>query len=635
MDWIAGVDVGNNSTEVALAQLTDAGAAEIVASSLVRTVGIKGTVHNAVGVIEGLDLALSRAGVARSELRLVLLNEATPVIGDVAMETVSEMVITESAMIGHNPNTPGGAGLGLGTTIALDRLRDTSPEGPCIVVIPETVDFRDAARRLNEAAARNIQVAGAIVQKDDAVLIDNRLHQQIPIVDEVHYLDRVPLGMPAAVEVALPGRAIEQLSNPYDIATLFDLDPDETRGIVPVARALTGTRSAVVIKTPKGQLQERRIPAGSVTLIGEQRKAEVKVEEGAEAIMDAATTVAPLVEIEGERGTNVGGMFENVRNVMAELTDQPAAGIQVRDVLAVDTLKPQQVLGGLAGEYSLGNAVGMAAMVETHKLPMERLARKLEAEIEVQSSVGGVEAEMAIRGALTTPGARAPLAILDLGGGSTDASTINEAGEIRSIHLAGAGDMVTMLIDTELGLNDRDLAELIKRYPLAKVETLFHLRHEDGSVQFFEHNLEPRLFGRVVVMADDELVPIPTRHTQPMIAAVRTGAKQKVFVQNALRALRTVAPAGNIRLLSYVVMVGGSALDFEIPKMISDALIEYGIVTGRANVRGCEGPRNAVATGLVLAYAARRGEGRAQGTVSTQHVSRAVRGSERRYAAAH
>jgi hypothetical protein len=37
--------------------------------------------------------------------------------------------------------------------------------------------------------------------------------------------------------------------------------------------------------------------------------------------------------------------------------------------------------------------------------------------------------------------------------------------------------------------------------------------------------------------------------------------------------------------------------------MISDALIDYGVVTGRANVRGVEGPRNAVATGLVLAYA--------------------------------
>ncbi len=45
--------------------------------------------------------------------------------------------------------------------------------------------------------------------------------------------------------------------------------------------------------------------------------------------------------------------------------------------------------------------------------------------------------------------------------------------------------MVTMIIARELGLEDRYLAEEIKKYPLAKVESLFHLRHEDGSVQFF------------------------------------------------------------------------------------------------------------------------------------------------------
>lgn len=42
-----------------------------------------------------------------------------------------------------------------------------------------------------------------------------------------------------------------------------------------------------------------------------------------------------------------------------------------------------------------------------------------------------------------------------------------------------------MIIARELGLEDRYLAEEIKKYPLAKVESLFHLRHEDGSVQFF------------------------------------------------------------------------------------------------------------------------------------------------------
>ena len=604
MAYIAGVDVGNNTTEVAVAEIGGSGGLRFLSSALVRTVGIKGTLRNAMGIIEALDQALKPAGLRRNQLDVVLLNEATPVIGDIAMETITETVITESAMIGHNPSTPGGQGLGQGRTISLQELAILPVDRePRIAIIPGTVEFKDAAAQLNAARSRGIKISGAIVQKDDGVLINNRLDEPIPIVDEVKYIDRVPMGMPAAIEVARPGRTIEKLSNPYDIATLFCLDPDETRRVVPVARALMGTRSAVVIKTPKGDIEERRIPAGKITLIGHRQKIEVPVEEGADAIMMKLATICPLEEIQAEPGTNVGGMFEQVRKVMADLTDQPVSAVRVQDIIAVDTFKPQQVLGSLAGEYAMGNAVGLAAMVQTQKLPMQRLARKLEEEIGVTTIVGGVEADMAIRGALTTPGTRPPVATLDLGGGSTDASIINEAGEIRSIHLAGAGDMVTLLIDTELGLEDHELAEEIKKHPLAKVETLFHMRHEDGSVQFFHQPLDPRFFGRVVVLGDNGPIPLETKELLSKIVAVRQQAKKKVFVRNALRALERVAPAGNIRLISFVVLVGGSGLDFEIPKMISDALLEYGVVTGRANVRGTEGPRNAVATGLVLAYA--------------------------------
>lgn len=600
MPYVAGVDVGNNTTEVAVAEVVPGRDIRFLSSSIVRTVGIKGTLRNVTGIIDAIDRALEPLEMPRRELFLVLLNEATPVIGDVAMETITETVITESAMIGHNPDTPGGVGLGIGVTVGIDDLGAVRRDADWIVVVPAGVEFQEAAGRINRAVADGVRITGAIVQQDDGVLIYNRLDQPIPIVDEVRHLDHIPLDMLAAVEVATVGKTIEKLSNPYDIATLFDLSAEETRNVVPIARALTGVRSAVVIKTPRGDVQERRIPAGRLTLVGQSRRADVAVEDGADAIMRQVEDVAPLKEVWAEPGTNVGGMFETVRKVMADLTDQPVAEVRVQDIRAVDTLIPQRVLGSLAGEYTLGNAVGLAAMVETQRLPMQRLARKLESEIQVPVEVAGVEAEMAILGALTTPGTKAPLAILDLGGGSTDASIIQGAGDITRVHLAGAGDMVTLLIDKELGFDDVELAEMIKFYPLAKVESLFHIRHENGSVQFFDTHLDPRLFGRVVVICDTGPVPIESREPLEKIKDVRRKAKSKVFVKNALRALERIAPAGNIRLIEFVALVGGSALDFEIPKMISDALIDYGVVTGRANIRGTEGPRNAVATGLVL-----------------------------------
>jgi diol dehydratase reactivase alpha subunit len=163
--------------------------------------------------------------------------------------------------------------------------------------------------------------------------------------------------------------------------------------------------------------------------------------------------------------------------------------------------------------------------------------------------------------------------------------------------------MVTMLINSELGLEDLNLAEEIKKYSLGKVESLFHLRLEDGTVRFFEKSLPPQLFARVVIIRNGEdMVPIPAQYSLEKIRNVRREAKKKVFVTNALRALQEITPTGNIRHLEYVVLVGGSALDFEIPGMISDALAEYGIVCGQGNIRGTEGPRNAVATGLVLSF---------------------------------
>ena len=57
------------------------------------------------------------------------------------------------------------------------------------------------------------------------------------------------------------------------------------------------------------------------------------------------------------------------------------------------------------------------------------------------------------------------------------------------------------------------------------------------------------------------------------------------------------------RDIEFVVLVGGSALDFEVPTLVTDALSQYNIVAGRGNIRGCEGPRNAVATGLAMSCA--------------------------------
>ncbi|WP_104123651.1 propanediol dehydratase reactivase alpha subunit PduG [Salmonella enterica] len=602
MRYIAGIDIGNSSTEVALATLNEAGALTITHSALAETTGIKGTLRNVFGIQEALALVAKRAGINVSDISLIRINEATPVIGHVAMETITETIITESTMIGHNPKTPGGVGLGVGITITPEELLTRPADSSYILVVSSAFDFADIANVINASMRAGYQITGVILQRDDGVLVSNRLEKSLPIVDEVLYIDRIPLGMLAAIEVAVPGKVIETLSNPYGIATVFNLNADETKNIVPMARALIGNRSAVVVKTPSGDVKARAIPAGNLELQAQGRTVRVDVAAGAEAIMKAVDGCGKLDNVTGEAGTNIGGMLEHVRQTMAELTNKPSSEIFIQDLLAVDTSVPVSVTGGLAGEFSLEQAVGIASMVKSDRLQMAMIAREIEQKLNIDVQIGGAEAEAAILGALTTPGTTRPLAILDLGAGSTDASIINPKGEIIATHLAGAGDMVTMIIARELGLEDRYLAEEIKKYPLAKVESLFHLRHEDGSVQFFPTPLPPAVFARVCVVKPDELVPLPGDLALEKVRAIRRSAKERVFVTNALRALRQVSPTGNIRDIPFVVLVGGSSLDFEVPQLVTDALAHYRLVAGRGNIRGSEGPRNAVATGLILSW---------------------------------
>lgn len=94
------------------------------------------------------------------------------------METITETIITESTMIGHNPSTPGGMGLGIGKTINISDLKNASTTDDYIVLIGKEYHFETAAEIINEALDKGMKVNGAIVQKDDGVLINNRIKRK-------------------------------------------------------------------------------------------------------------------------------------------------------------------------------------------------------------------------------------------------------------------------------------------------------------------------------------------------------------------------------------------------------------------------------------------------------------------------
>ena len=616
MKLVAGVDIGNSTTEVCVGELGSDRRLSFLTGASCPTTGTKGTVVNIHGIKSALKTAMAKVGREVSEISLIRLNEAAPVIGDTAMETLTETIITDSSMIGHNPSTPAGAGQAVGKLLSMDHLEKAEAGVPYILAVSKAYPYETVAKAVNELA-KVLTITGLILQADEAVLVYNRLDKKLPIlviagamdpvggygkgIDAVKYIEKVPDGEQAAIEVALEGQTIRMLSNPYGIATLLGLDAEQTKNVTPIAKSLIGKRSAVVIKTPNGNVRENVLPAGEIYVEAE-KSAGINLDEGAEKIMKLILDAGEIYDISGQVDTNVGNMFTRIKYGMSDISGEIREDIKVTDILAVDTLAPVKISGALAGETCLEKAVGIAAMVKTRQLPMQKIAEQLENDLQCKVVVAGVEAVMASLGALTTPGTRLPLAILDMGGGSTDAAVIHEDGRVEMTHQAGAGELVSMLIQTELGLEDRHMAEQIKKYPLAKVESLFHMRMENGQMTFVADSIDPRFYGRVVLLSEAGLIRMEKDIPMEKIVQVRREAKKKVFVTNAFRALKKVAPEHNLKNISNVVLVGGSAEDFEIPEMLMEEFANYRIVCGRGNIRGTEGPRNAVATGLVLSY---------------------------------
>lgn len=597
---VAGVDIGNSTTETVLMRIHD-GYPTFLSYAVIPTTGVKGTKENKTGVISCLSEAAKKAGLTLSDIHRVLINEATPVISELSTDVISQTTIIGSVMIGHNPDTPGGNGIGVGLTHDVRKLNNCNRNDDYIAVVYDSVDFEDAAKLINHAMADGVSVTGVICKKDDGVLIANRLTVTLPIVDEVMQIEKIPFGKLAAVEVASESGTIKILSNPYGIAGIFKLTPEETKSVIPIAKSLIGLRSGVVINNDEGGVKTKEIPVGNIHIYGTGGDFSVPVSKGADTITEAVMKSGEIFDIAGEKNTNTGNAFERIKRRMADLTGQMADSIKISDLSATDTLAPMKVSGGLANEYAMESVVMLSSMVKTSHLPMRQIADVIHQETGLTVSIMGQEADNAIVGALTTPGADTPLAILDLGGGSTDAALMEKSGDIKSVHTAGAGEMVTTIIDLELALSDRNLAELIKKYPLARVETFNMLRFEDQTVKFTTEQLPSELYKRVVILTEDKMIPIRKKNlTMEQIAVIRKEAKKKVFVQNARKALTKIAPEGNLHNLQFVVMVGGSALDFEVPDLINEALSKYNIVAGRGNVLQQFGPRAAVAAGLVL-----------------------------------
>ena len=239
---VAGVDVGNSTTEVAFARVAPGRPPEFLLVLRTATSGAKGSLASAAAVHELVDRGARRLGEPVARLLLAELRPVETSLVERAHE--DDLDLGRTAVAVPASATPSGHGVGVGVLRRLPALTG-APDGATIAIV-EGEDFEQAAALLRAARSRGWDLRGAIVRGDDAVLIGNRVDPGLPIVDEVTGASDLPEGALAAIEVAEPGGSVIELGDPLRLAVLLGLDPAEARGARNAARHALGNRCAVV-----------------------------------------------------------------------------------------------------------------------------------------------------------------------------------------------------------------------------------------------------------------------------------------------------------------------------------------------------------------------------------------------------
>ncbi len=532
MSRIAGIDIGNSTTEVVLAD-----GPAVLGADRVPTRGPKGgraSLDAAARLVRRLVTAhgggLDAAVVA--PLRPVTTTTATlpePVAGTGRLRVVAA-----------GAPTTGGRGAGAGAPFVVGS---ALPDGPVVALVPARCGYRSVIGELRELAGRGV-LAAVVAERDEAVLIANRLPAGIPVVDEVG-LAGLAGARQLAVEVRSPLRS---LVDPVWMAAHLGLAASEQRHAALVAAQLYDRASAVVALSDQTAAEPSR-PDAVVTLT-----------DGSSAALVASHRPGEVAAYQLPGGPR-----------------QP-----VDDLFAVDLAAladAQLTRRGAAASRAVALAALHADAPYTD--PGPALSALLDADVRTVSS----EAAAARRGALSTPGAPPAAVVVDIGGGTIDVVPATGA-----TVLAGAGELLTVAAAAVLGVAATP-AEWAKRGPAHRAEAPQLLLAEDGARTFLDAPIRSDAVGALVVGGPTGWLPFSRDLAPGEWRALRLRLKTEILGANLARAL----PPGP----GTVLVVGGPAGDDEVLGCIAHGL-PAGTVVGRADTAGVLGHRYAVAYGLVL-----------------------------------
>ncbi|MBB2993604.1 hypothetical protein FHR72_005114 [Mycolicibacterium iranicum] len=565
MRTVAGIDIGNHTTEIVLARI-DTGEVVTIAHGQAPTRGRKGSAESVQGAAALLHRIEVDAGIDADELVLSALRPVDTATAPIPPAYSPSAPV--QSLRRPDASTPAGAGYGVGRHVRLADL-DTAPvDGPVVISVDDRTDFEVAAREIGLAVARGWQVVGVVAAQDDAVLIRNRIPVDVPVVDEAE-VDEVAPGALIAVEVVEEGRAYRAMADPIALTAALRLPVDRLVETAELCRELAD--SAAIAVTP------RTGPTPPPTAD----------DDYVDIRLDGTVVRYSPAQAHAVLRRSLPGCVTRIR-----LAAVPTAtdGLAVHDAFFTDLASIDNgawLRRGVADAQ--GTVVALLAAEEA-----EDAATVLAELTGRPARTLATEPEAAAWGARTTPGMPPGSMVCDIGGG-----TVDLIGPDRTVVAAGAGESITVAVSKALGI-PRALAETVKRTPAVRVEGPHVAHEEDGRRVFLDAPAASDAIGRLCTRGSAGLVPFSNRLAAEEWRSLRLAIKQETVAANIARCLAAFDEPPTA-----LVLAGGGALDDELMRTVGEALRGVPIVVGRANIDGVHGPRFAVARGLLAMYAHR------------------------------
>ena len=544
MGLVAGIDIGNSTTEIVIAS-----GSEPIAWDRRPTRGMKGSEASIKAAVSLLQ-SLQREHQLIVEKVVVAPWQPVETLTSTVHEPLPDTGRLQILKTAHQSVVGDGWAIGQPWLITQAAMSEVS----LIAVVPSGVGFEFAAAAINRELENGSNIVGAVIADDEAVLVAKRVSADIPIADGVD-TEIARTAHRLFLEVRPQNSSLKIATDVWALRSALELSEMDASPLNEIVRWVKNERTALI-----GLFSETQISN--------------PINNGFIDWIDGTTTE----------------LFEAIAKIENSLIGD-VSRIAISDPISTSDIWAFDITKVLADR-------GLRQVGHTRDLALAQLSPHssssnldLSAMFKVPVVVAESESFAARIGATSTPGVGSGAAILDIGGGTID--LISEV----ELSAAGAGELLTAAVAFALDTS-RGAADWIKRGPAQRLESPQVLLSEDGSKNFVSEAAPypASAMGSLVTPGPAGFLTFGQNLQPAEWRIMRQGLKQAAIGMNVARLIRSLeSKTGTAKDLDLVV-VGGPVADDELLPVIGAIPGVKGI--GRGNVAGKLGHRYAVAYGL-------------------------------------